>query len=155
MHAVYVQPSSIIVQYFTVLYIERKRLLCRCVACFQISFIYLGTVVTKLYDTGCSWCGSWMVWMLIIHALYMCAKSNVCMLHTLWRISGRLIQRLSYMHFTCSVILSSRIAHFMSALLMWIENWIIILDHMLTWNSQEAWQICRVTLVRHMFQHQV
>ena len=81
----------------------------------------------------------------------MCAKSNVCILNTSRSISGSLIQRWLRVHFTCNVICNSWVAHFMSASFINTENWIMILDHALTWNSQVAWQICQETLVWHVF----
>ena len=73
--------------------------------------------------------------MLIIHALYIVTKSNVCILCTLQSASGSMIQRWPCVHFTCNVIHSSqltKVVHLTSALLVWIEDRIMILDHVLT-----------------------
>ena len=106
--------------------LECECLLNKHVAHGQISLFYCGMVVTKLDNAGCIWRGSWMVWMLIIHVLYMCAKSNVCILCKSWSISGRLIQRWSRVHFARNIICSSWVVHmhFMSSL-MWIEDQIL------------------------------
>ena len=66
-----------------------------------------------------------------IHALYMCAKSNVCILCTSWSISGSLIQRWPRVHLTGNILHSLRVAHFTSASLMYIKYRLIILDHVL------------------------
>ena len=60
---------------------------------------------------------------------------SVAILRTLWSISGSMIQRWPCVHFTCSAIHSSqltKVVHLTNALLVWIEDRIMILDHVLT-----------------------